>query len=450
MDNPSAISLIPVGVVVVLAVVTRRPLQSLLIGVVVGHIMTSGWGFFGGFADGALTTLQDPTLGWIIVALGLFGSFIALLVRAGAAMSFSDAVASRIRKRTHAIVMTWLLGIIVFVDDYVNSLTVGSTMRSVTDRFRISREMLAYVVDSTATPICILIPITSWSIVVMGLLELNGAAAQGQGFQVYVSAIPYMFYGWVVVLMVPLVGSRLIPVIGPMRQAEARAEAGHVASEDHNVELGGGAIKKDAKLRNFLLPMGVLVFAFWLFADGVEIDIMQSIIATVLFTGVFYAVQGIMKWDEVLESIKDGFNFMVPLLTLIGVTFMLKDVNDELMLAEFVIETVQPFMTPQMLPAVVFIALSLVTFTSASFWGVYAIALPIVIPLAQSVGASMPVTIGAVVSAGALGSHACFYADATILSAKASGCDPIDHAFTQFPYAVIGATIATIGYILLA
>ena len=449
LDSPSIVSVIPVAIVVLLAITTRRPLQSLLIGVLAGHILVSGSGFFASFSDGTLTTMQDPVTGWIIIALGLFGSLIALLVRVGASQAFGDAIISRIQRRAHVVIMTWLLGIVIFIDDYLNSLTVGSTMKPVTDRFRISREMLAYIVDSTAAPICVLIPITSWAIVVMGLLEANGVASEGQGFTAYVSSIPYMLYAWVVVLMVPLVGMRVIPAIGPMKAFESRADGGGEYSNEHNVDLGGEATKSGG-LSSFFVPIALLVGTLWLFAEGVEIDIMQSVIATVILTGLYYVVTGLMSWDEVLEAIFDGFKFMIPLLTLVAVTFMLRDVNDKLMLAEYVIQTVEPVMTPKMLPAVTFLALSLVTFTSASFWGVYAISLPIVVPLAVAMDASMPLVIGAVVSAGAFGSHACFYSDATILSAKASGCDPMDHAFSQIPYAVIAAAIATVGYVLLA
>ena len=431
--------------VVLVAIGTRRPLHALFAGVLVGHLMLSGAGFFGSFTAGALATMQEEVTGWIIITAGMFGSLIALLMRGGAVSAFSASVGPRLKSRVHAVLMTWLMGIVIFIDDYLNAMVVGSSVKSLTDRFKVSREMLAYIVDSTAAPVCILIPITSWSLVVMGLLEVNNAAPEGGGFQAYMEAIPYMFYAWVTVLMVPLVGMKAVPAIGPMRSFELRTERGEERSFEPGIELGEHSVEQ-GRLRNFLVPIGALVFSFWLFSDGLEVDILQGMVATVLFTAVFYVVQGVMKWDEAVEAIKDGFIFMIPLLLLIAVTFMLRDINEELQLAEYVIAVVTPIMTPQWMPAVVFLALSLVTFTAATFWGVIAISLPIVVPLALAMDVPLPIVIGAVVSAGAFGSHACFYADATILSARASGCEPMDHAFSQFPYALIAALLATAGF----
>lgn len=427
------------------AIGTRRPLHALFAGVLVGHLMLAGTGFFGSFTAGALATMQEEITGWIIITAGMFGSLIALLMRGGAVSAFGASMGPRLKSRVHAVVMTWLMGIVIFIDDYLNAMMVGSSVKSLTDRFKISREMLAYIVDSTAAPVCILIPITSWSLVVMGLLEVNNAAPEGGGFKAYLEAIPYMFYAWVTVLMVPLVGMRAFPSIGPMRSFELRTERGEERSSEPGIELGEHS-EGQGRLHNFLVPIGALVFSFWLFSDGLEVDILQGMVATVLFTAVFYVVQGVMKWDEAVAAIKDGFIFMIPLLLLIAVTFMLRDINEQLQLAEYVIEVVTPIMTPQWMPAVVFLALSLVTFTAATFWGVIAISLPIVVPLALAMDVPLPIVIGAVVSAGAFGSHACFYADATILSARASGCEPMDHAFSQFPYALIAALLATAGF----
>ncbi len=438
----SATSLLPTAIVVVVAIGTRRPLHALFAGVLTGHLMLAGADFFGSFTDGALATMQEEITGWITITAGMFGSLVALLMRGGAVSAFSTSMGPKMKNRAYAVVMTWLMGIVIFIDDYLNAMMVGSSVKSLTDRFKVSREMLAYVVDSTAAPICILIPITSWALVVMGLLETNNAAPAGGGFIAYLEAIPYMFYAWATVLMVPLVGMRAIPLIGPMRSFELRTERGEERSSEPGIELGEHS-GDGGRLHNFLVPIGALVLSFWLFSDGLEVDILQSMVATVLFTAVFYVAQGVMKWNEAVAAIKDGFIFMIPLLVLIAVTFMLRDINEQLQLAEYVIQTVTPIMTPQWMPAVVFLALSLVTFTAATFWGVIAISLPIVVPLAMAMEVPLPVVIGAVVSAGAFGSHACFYADATILSARASGCDPMDHAFSQFPYALIAALIAT-------
>ena len=447
IQNWGIYSLIPTCIVIVLAIVTHRPLQSLIVGTLTGHVLLSGWQFFPSFTDGAVQVLTDRTLAWIGLAVGLFGSLIALLVGSGGAISFSEFVCRRIKNRIHAVVVTWALGIIIFIDDYLNALVVSSSMKKVTDHFRLSREMLAYIVDSTAAPVCILVPVTSWAIYVIGLLESGGYASMGEGFYLYVQSIPYMLYGWFCLLLVPIVGARLIPLFGPMKKRELRALNGRPVLEDVTgpTPADNPEIPK-AHISSFLVPMVLLVFTLWLF----DVDLLQSVIATLALTAIFYRIQGLFDWDGIVITVFDGFKRMLPVLAIVAVSFMLRDVNSDLGLAVYVIETVQPLMSPLLLPGITFVTLALIAFATGSFWGMYAIALPIVIPLAQAMGLPLPITIGAVVSAGAFGSHACFYGDATVLSAQGSDCKPLDHAFTQFPYALIAALLAVAGFVLLA
>ncbi|MDG1988240.1 MAG: Na+/H+ antiporter NhaC family protein [Halieaceae bacterium] len=440
-------SLIPTILVIVLAIATHRPLQSLLIGTAMGHMMLSGWQFFPSFTNGAVQVLTERILAWIGLAVGLFGSLIALLVKSGGATAFSNGVSKIIKSRGQAIFVTWLLGIVIFIDDYLNALAVSAAMKKVTDRFKISREMLAYVVDSTAAPVCILVPVTSWAIYVIGLLESNGYAEQGEGFFLYVQSIPYMFYAWFCLLLVPLVGTHKIPVTGPMKKCELRANSGYSLSDNYaDIQFDEGNNSTEVHIYNFFVPIVLLLFTLWLF----NVDLLQSVVATLVLTAIFYFGQRLLSWTEIVTTIMTGFKHMVPVLAIVAVSFMLRDVNDKLGLAQFVIATVKPLMSPLFMPGITFVTLALIAFATGSFWGLYAIALPIVIPLAQAMDLSMPLVIGAVISAGAFGSHACFYGDATVLSAQGSGCTPLDHAFTQLPYALLAAVLAMLGFIVLA
>ena len=217
MEHFGLISLIPTAVVLIVAVWTRRPVESLIAGALVGFVILSPRDPLTPFTDGMLNVMQNETVGWIILVCALFGSLITLLVRIGAARTFGAVASKRIDTRGGALLTTWMLGLLVFIDDYLNALAISSSFKRVTDRFKVPREMLAYVVDSTAAPVCILVPISTWAVFFAGLLEETGAAAVGAGLSLYIESIPFMLYAWAAVLLVPLVAVGWVPALGPMR-----------------------------------------------------------------------------------------------------------------------------------------------------------------------------------------------------------------------------------------
>lgn len=442
--------LIPAVVTIVIAILSRRPIESLLSGVVVGLLMLEPSVALTNFSAILLDVMMDETIAWIIIVCGLMGSLISLLMRAGAASAFSDVLAARAQSSGSALLYTWLLGLVIFVDDYLNALAVGSSMRKVTDKFKVSREMLAYVVDSTAAPICVLIPVSTWAVFYAALFMESGFADAGQGMALYISAIPYMLYPIIAALLVPLVATGRIPALGLMKRAESRAQAGHMPAVFEEFEpQTSQAPDRSVKLYHFILPiMTLLVFSLW--GDPWNPDVQLGVIVAVALTILLFGSQNLMGWTEMFDSVLDGIKIMLPALTIVVMAFMFKEVNDRLGLAPFIIDAVAPVMTPVLLPLVVFVTMAFISFATGSSWGVFAIAIPIILPLAEAMGVSIPLAIGAIVSASAFGSHACFYSDATVLAAQGSGCDVMDHALTQIPYAMIAAIIAGAGLTLLA
>lgn len=448
MDNPSWTSVLPALAVLAFALLTRKTVEALLFGSVLGFVMLSGPNFFDPLVTAMLKVMRDETVGWIILVCGLFGSLIRLLIRSGGAQAFGDWLGTRIHGPRSALFSTWLLGLVIFIDDYLNALTVGSSMKRITDRFKISREMLAYVVDSTAAPICVLVPLSTWAIFVSSLMENNGAAAEGQGFSAYIGVVPFILYAWVAVILVLLVALKIVPVFGPMRQAERDAQAGVPPKElplASAFEARNENLPAKRHLIDFILPLVVLIGATWLLGK----DALKGVIVALAATALLCLIRRSMSFNDFSKSLFEGFQTMVPPLAVVVMSFVLKEVNDELHLTDFVIATVKPWMSAAFLPAVAFLSLSAITFATGSFWGVYAVTLPIIIPLADQMGSNQALAIGAVISAGAFGSHACVYGDSTVLSSTASGCDNVRHALTQLPFAVAAATITTLGYIVL-
>jgi len=460
MSEPTALSLIPPVVVLVLAIWLRRPIFSLIIGAVTGFLLLDPSQVLNNFASVSLKVMTDETIGWLILVCGGFGALIALLVRTGGALAFGRNAIKLAKGPKSSLFMTFILGIVIFVDDYLNALTVGSTMKRVTDKFKVSREMLAYVVDSTAAPVCVLVPLSTWAVFFGGLLVDNGVAPEGQAIAVYMQAIPYMLYAWLAVAMVLLVVLGIVPAIGPMKTAQLRAAQGEPAQAQVNLDLvqtsdeyAVKAIEEEfkhadnqGKLHNFLVPIFLLV-AFTVYFD---IDVWKGLLATLVITIPYYAIQRLMPLAEMMDQMIDGFKGMLPAISTVIAAFVFKDVCDQLLLPQYVIESLSPFMTPKLLPAVVFLSMAVLAFATGSSWGIFAVTIPIVMPLAQSVGADIPLVIGALLSASSFGSQACFYSDSTVLAAQGSGCNLVSHAVTQLPYALIAAAIAFVGFIVIA
>jgi Na+/H+ antiporter NhaC len=451
MSDLGFVSVLPTLLVFILALITRRPIESLISGAIAGLIIIYGPNFVEGFAETSIRVMTDKDVAWVILVCGFMGSLIGLLIRTGATSAFTEKISRYVKSAKGVLMASWVLGIIMFVDDYLNSLAVGSAMRNLTDTYRISREKLAYVVDSTAAPISVIIPFSTWSVFFSGLIVANGIAPEGEGLSTYIAAVPYMLYAWVAVLLVPVVISGAIPALGSMKTAEHRAqttgqtvppEAMHIEDANKSIEPKPGVTPR---ISMFVVPMLVLISATLYF----DKDFLIGIYVTLAGTATVILMTRILDMNDTFDTIIDGFKTMIEPLAVLVAAFILKDVNDSLGLANYVVESMQPVLTPELLPAIIFVSMGLVSFMTGSNWGVFVIILPIVTTLANNLGADMTLVIGATLSASTFGSHACFYSDATVLTAQATGCTPMQHALTQIPYALIAAFISVLGYLVL-
>ena len=451
-DDPSQfgiLSAIPSVFLLAFIFYTKRILEGLTLASLLGFIMAYKLDFFGHVNETMVRVLTDGDTQWLFIVCGLMGSIIALIERGGGAAAFGDWVAKRAKTRKSTLLWTWFLGVVIFIDDYLNSLTVGSCMAPITDKHNVSREQLAYIVDSTAAPVCVLIPISTWAVYIGSLLEQCGAAAEGEGLKYFIQTIPYNFYGWVAALIVPLVILGVIPLFGPMKAAEKRAkEEGILAPPGSDkIDIHAGEhfeTPRNPKILNFFLPILVLICSTIYF----DVDMQMGVLSTVAFMFVLYIPQGILGPEAFFDAVVSGVKNMLFPLVMVVLAFTFADINEKVGFLTYVIETSKAIMTPQLLPVVVFIVLGITEFIMGLSWGMYAIAIPIVVPLALAIGANPVVAVGAVCSAGVWGSHICFYSDATILSSAASGCDNYRHAVTQMPYGFLGAVITAIGFLI--
>lgn len=454
------ISAIPALFILIYIFLTKRVFESLTLGIILGFLMAYQGQFFTELNNSLIDNLISEETAWLFIVCGLMGSFVALIERAGGVYAFGNWVAKRARTKKSTLLWTWILGLIIFIDDYLNSLTVGSCMAPLTDKHKVSREYLAYIVDSTAAPDTVLIPVSTWAVFIAGLynetitdkmkLVATDPFVQnyGDGLDVFIRTIPFNFYAWFCLLMVPLTIYGIVPLFGKMKKAQIRAEETGVlappGSEKIDIRAGEAILEhKNAKVMNFFLPIIVLIGSTVYF----DIDLQYGVISTLGFMFVFYLVQGLVDADEFFDLVIKGFKNMLMPLIMVILAYMFADGIEALGFMDLIIHTVESLVSPWMLPALIFFFFGLTEFIMGLSWGMYAIAIPLVTVLSYNMNVNPSIAISAVISAGVWGSHICFYSDATILSSSAAGCDNYEHATTQLPYGVICAILSLIAFV---
>lgn len=446
--NYGLLTLLPPLVVIIFALKSRKTFEALIIGAVLAYIIAYGTGFFGPFLDALQTVVADDI--WMFITLGLFGSFVVLLQKSRGTFGFAKLVEKLCNTRKKSLIASWILGIIIFMDDYLNILTISAAMRDVTDRQKAPREMLAYVIDSTGAPVCVLIPISTWAVFYAGVVgDQAEMASYGSGMEIYLQSIPFIFYGWTAVIVVPLVILGIIPNMFGMKKAYERVEkTGRVYSEaSDKYNVGRDTLneiieekfegKAQGNIWNFIIPM-VMIVAVTIYTG----DMLVGLIVAIVTAMIMYLPQKLMSFSEFSEHLATGFASMIPMLFILAGAFVIKAAMDNIGLPQYVINAVLPYMNANLFPAITFIVVAGLSFVTGSNWGIPALTVPILIPLALAGGANPIIVFGAIVSGGTFGSHACFYSDATVLTSQSCGIENLEHAFTQIPFALISAILA--------
>ena len=447
-----ALCIIPPLVVVVLAILSRTSFEPLLIGCLAGFLIIGireHTNIFTDFIASLYKVMEDESTVWVILVCGLYGSLIGLMVRSGGTMKFGEWALQKLKSKSQALMGAWILGLLIFLDDYLSALTVGLSMRKITDAFKVPRSMLAYIVNTTSAPWCVIIPISTWTIFVGNILETSHVAAKGAGLSTYWKMIPFISYGYISVGIIPLFIYGVLPWFGRMKKAELIAKTTGqltqtVFSMSSALDISPLNGLKAPKVIYFLLPVIVLLAATLYF----DIDALKGVMIAVTFTFLYYIVIKLGTFRQLSETIFSGFNSMVYALAILVMSYVLKDVNDKMGLTQYVLNAVSPYVNKQLLPLLVFGSLSVIAVTTGSSWGLYAVSIPLVVPLAHHLGSNVLLNCGAVVSAGVFGSNACLYSDATILTAQSTECNNLENGLTQLPYALIAFALSCVAYII--
>lgn len=443
------ISALPAAFLIIYIFATKRIIEALALATLLTTIMGFKAGFFSVFNDIIISTLMSEDMSWLIVVCGLMGGIVAVIETSGGGYAFGNWVITKAKTAKSTMLWTATCSLLLSVDDYLSALTTGCAMTPINDKYRTPREMTAYIVDSTAAPACVLNPISTWSIFIGGLMIANGLGEPGKQVVTYVQTIPYNFYALGALLVLLLVILGIIPKFGPMKGAFKRVkEGGPLAppgSERIDIRAGQETeVPQNPKLRNFFAPMLILISATIFF----DFDMQKGVITTIGFNFIFFVLQGMDPLEYVDEVLRGLKNMLMPLLMMV-LAFSFADGCQRIGFMDFVVETATKHISLQMLPFTIFIVFALTEFIMGINWGMYIIALPMVVPVTLALEGDPIVMVGVVAAAGVWGSHCCFYSDATILTSAATGCDNFRHAITQIPFGFIAGIIAAVGYLIL-
>ena len=463
-------SIIPPVAAIILALITKEVYSSLFLGIVAGGVIYAGFDFDGILnhvvRDGIIASLSEGYNVGILVFLVILGMLVAMMNRTGGTFAFGRWAATKIKTRKGAQYSTILMGLLIFVDDYFNCLTVGSVMKPLTDRYNISRAKLAYLIDATAAPVCILAPISSWAAAVSGFVEGKN------GLTIFIQAIPYNFYALFTILMMFILVKMNFDY-GKMAIYEKNAiEKGDLFTirDDNaiNAKKAEASSNPNGKVADLLFPIIILIIccitgmiytggffsgkSFVSAFSGCDASVSLSLGSTValLITIIYYILRRVIPFSECMECIPEGFKSMVSPILVLTFAWSLKAMTDSLGLAPFVASLVNNMGSnlASLIPAILFLIACALGFASGTSWGTFGILIPIALAITESQPDLMICVISACMAGGVCGDHCSPISDTTIMSSAGAGCNHISHVETQFPYAMTVMGVSAVSYLI--
>ena len=461
-------ALLPPLVAIVLALITKEVYSSLFVGIVVGALIYSGFKFEGTvtqiFEGGIIKVLSDSYNVGILIFLVILGSVVCMMNKAGGSAAFGRWASKKIHTRVGAELAAIILGVLIFIDDYFNCLTLGSVMRPVTDRHHVSRAKFAYLIDATAAPVCIIAPISSWAAAVSGFVE-------GQdGLAIFVRTIPYNFYAILTIVM--MVGMVLMKTeFGAMRTHEINALNGDLyttSARPYENATDDETPNPRGKVIDLVIPIVVLVICCVIsmiytggFFSGTDFvtAFSQSDASTGLAMGsafglvfaiIFYMIRRVINFRDCMGCIPEGFKAMVPAIMILTFAWTLKAMTDSLGAAVFVEEAMRSVAggIEVILPAIIFLVGCGLAFATGTSWGTFGILIPIVVAVFEKSSPEMMIISMSACMAGAVcGDHCSPISDTTIMASAGAQCDHVTHVSTQLPYAILAAAVSFVTYI---
>ena len=463
------LSLLPPVIAIVLALITKEVYSSLIIGIVVGGVIYAGGNFEGVIkhviSDGFVNSLADSYNMGILIFLVLLGTLVSMMNKAGGSAAFGRWASKHIKSRIGAQLATMALGVLIFIDDYFNCLTVGSVMRPVTDRNNVSRAKLSYLIDATAAPICIIAPISSWAAAVAGFAR--GAGAEN-GISLFVSAIPFNFYALLTIVMMIFISVSKFDY-GPMKLHEKNAvEKGDLFTCGNRIDDDKTEVNEKGRVCDLVIPVVILIiccvigmiYSGGFFSGENFITAFSNSDASVglaygagfamIIIVIYFLIRRVISFKSIMESLPEGFKAMVPAILILTCAWTLKAMTDSLGAKIFISQLIQGTAGAfqSFLPAIIFLIAVGLSFATGTSWGTFGILIPIVLSVFSSGEPITIVAISACMAGAVCGDHCSPISDTTIMASAGAQCDHINHVSTQLPYALTVAGVSAVSYII--
>ena len=466
MTDPMWYSVLPPLLAIALAIWSKQVIPSLFAGIWMGHTLLSQFNPLAGLAaglDGMINVFTDPGDARVLIFTLLVGSLIATIEKTGGVRGFVQYLEARrwVHNGFRAQVLAWAVGLVIFVESSITLLVAGSVSRPLFDRYRVSREKLAYLIDATSAPVCVMIPLNAWGAFIISLVASTGV---DNPLQVFIAAVPLNLYAITAILLAGFVIWKNIN-LGPMKKAEERTQRGEMLWPDSVPLIDVSAEQEALDERHppsawFMgLPILTMVLmmpvSLYVTGDGNIIEgsgsvaVLWSVCCAILVAWAMTLLKGGSSVSELMQVFMKGAGDLLPIAIILLLALTLGDVANALGTGVYVANVVSGSISPFLLAPLVFLVSAFIAFSVGSSWGTFAIMIPIAVPIAVTLGIPVPLMLGAAISGGIFGDHASPISDTTVLASMASASDHIEHVRTQLPYALIAAAVATVGFLLI-
>ena len=466
MTDPSWYSILPPIIAIVLAIWTKQVILSLFAGIWMGFTLMNGFNPLTGFTagvDGLIDVFGEAGDTRVIIFTLLIGSLIATIEHSGGVRGFVHFLETRrwVHNGLRAQILAWATGLVIFVESNITLLVAGSVSRPLFDRYKVSREKLAYLIDATSAPVCVMIPLNAWGAVIIGLIASSGV---DNALEVFIASITYNFYAIVAIILAAVVIWKNLN-IGPMKKAEERTQNGDIlwpgampmvdisaeqVTEDDDGDIPSAALMVLPIVTMVaMMPIGLYITGDGnLIAGSGSISVLWAVMAAIVVLWIMLLGLGASSINDLMRTFMKGAEALLPIATILLFALALGDVAQTLGTGDYIAGVVGESIAGPLLAPLIFIVSAFIAFSVGSSWGTFAIMIPIAIPVATTLGFSVPLFLGAAISGAIFGDHASPISDTTVVASMASATDHIDHVRTQLPYALVAAAIAATMFLL--
>ena len=467
MADPGWYSVLPPVIAIVLAIWSKQVILSLFAGIWMGHTLLNQFNPLAGITrglDGVIDVFTDPGDARVIIFTLLIGSLIATIERSGGVRGFVHYLETRrwVHNGFRAQLLAWVTGMVIFVESTITLLVAGSVSRPLFDRYKVSREKLAYLIDATSAPVCVMIPLNAWGAVIVSLVASTGVE---NPLEIFIASVAYNFYSIAAILLAGVVIFKNIN-LGPMKKAEERTQGGDilwpgaiplvdVSAEQQDVDESEADIPSAWLMALPILAMIVMMpIGLYITGDGDiikgsgSVSVLWSVSFAILVAWVMTLIKGDCSVSQLMQDFMKGAGALLPIAAILLLALALGDVARTLGTGIYVANLVGENIPAMFLAPLVFLVSAFIAFSVGSSWGTFAIMIPIAVPMATTLGLPVPLLLGAAVSGAIFGDHASPISDTTVVASMAAATDHIDHVRTQLPYALLAAGIAATGFLI--